>query len=1176
MKSYKNTLLVAFFLVFPCVLQAATCDELMAEYKNLPSDIYEEQMYLDSNGYYLTFNKCSDPTDFEVVKLDERVQMGFIPRNIWRGQLNHYNCIFRTVKVEYTVRCANNLKYKGTEYLLSDARKENESLDILGDKRRAMEAEVHEWIDIPLDYLNSDGSITIDPVTGKKWKDMPKKLDILSIIERWKKQSVSYPEGKYTGTPGKLPRPVLLIHGLGRTFRDWGVEGSNEDDVKKYANGSLPDMLVRSNNLDPESDTNGIYFFQARGNLPTLEEFGNSQSFELYQKIEYVMDDFYGKLGIKWRESGKYQIDLVGHSMGGLLIRDMLRVLRQDKGKFPEGNNNAANRINRVVTVNTPHFGSKLATADVRKIEEELPGIAAVIRDIDNGSVANHTLINAEVRVFEKYLWKWPYFLLGSVYILFFDILGYCDLSTVNLAIDVPLTIKGPYIGVYESELSLGVLGKKKLPDITTLKPFADRLGNTRKLGVHLDKDGSFIKILSYNNGDGPFPLRPDGSKITLLPMYSDSAHWILPELFDMAGEEADRLCATENKEDLGCFALGAAMKNLASGMGGYDIPFAEFEEDFLNILLNIQDSWLRQSDGVVETNSQKFYDPERGSDNLIYNPALKGYFLEPRTYAIHNAIAPWEAVLHGPIEELNHDGATMQGMDLLCALSIACDNALETARAEGRNGVLKLSSALIRGEFSERSLDIAGNFDLAPIYISEGTQALSISANGETILKAGYEPGIGSSITLYNQESVPAQASAEIMPLAKKLAVSVQTEQVEKTELLLNSSIATQPSIARKGDSVIVSFVNYSGQTYKKSFMLPGLSNNLTVSVIAESNAKMSPVIIGSAVASNLETQKPTRPPPGHRLAPITLAILHREARGEHENNTSRPQFLVFNATEDTLEFSKVAYYFTADPARNPKVAVDYPYIPVSLENLGGDQWRFVFDAGNQKIAPKAFFPSKEGWQMRLHYSDWYEQDHFDDWSADYNIGIPNLNRKIVIYDKDGKIIWGNEAPGFESEVEGIIPMPKGTVAWQDDAPWETNAFKPRVTVKNTGSVALSDYRAELWFRVPPGKSLSPLNIWHAPESSPSVSSVKNAGGRVWMLDLHFDKHILYPSDSVSEGNIGLNLTDWSVFDKTVCGIALKDGNGNILFGREPSVAECESYEGPSILPLLLTKAKK
>jgi hypothetical protein len=45
------------------------------------------------------------------------------------------------------------------------------------------------------------------------------------------------------------------------------------------------------------------------------------------------------------------------------------------------------------------------------------------------------------------------------------------------------------------------------------------------------------------------------------------------------------------------------------------------------------------------------------------------------------------------------------------------------------------------------------------------------------------------------------------------------------------------------------------------------------------------------------------------------------------------------------------------------------------------------------------------------------------------------------------------------------------------------------------------------------------------------------------------------------------------SNFDKTVCGIVLKDKDGNVLFGREPSVAECESYDGPELLAPLYSR---
>jgi len=1189
MKNNKVALMILLFILYGISQASETCNAQIKEYQNKPSDINEEQPFLDSNEYYLPYDRCSDPTDIEIDSLGERVQMGFIPRDILSFRFSHYNCIFRTIKVEYTIKCSNNLRYKGTEYLLSDIREENESLDVFGTIKADMEAEAHwDWKSIPLDYLNSDGSITIDPVTGKKWEDKPKKLNIYSIKERWIKQKVKYPEYTYMGTPGRLPRPVLLIHGLDYSHKVWGVEiydeGSDEfrtGKVKKYENGSLPDMLARSNNLYTEKDTtniggvkydinsNGIYFFQSPRDDKGEDakphwgvDSNTSQSYALYEKIKFVMNDFYKeKLGIEWWLSDEYQIDLVGHSQGGLVIREMLRGLRANPPDSKQGNENAANHINRVITVNTPHFGSALATKKehLDSIKQEYPGLATLINDIEEP--IDHTLVKANVDVgfWEKYTGSGALvgitsgatialgvglgIALGPFGAILGVAIGAGSGYLYTDDIDVTLKITGPYLGPYKPKIYTDafIVGEKpfkELDSITDVSVFKERLEKPRKSGDHLGKNSDFIVNLNERNIDGLFPLHPDGSKITLLPMYSDSTNKILPELFEMAGENSDRLCA-QGDIDQNCFAAGVVLKNYAYKMSGYNISDLDFDDGLWDALLSIQNDWLVYGDAVVEANSQKFITNNNIPDNK--------YFLEPRNYAIHDALASWEPVLHGPFGN-NYKGAPQQGLDILCALTPACNNAFINALGN-KNAILILSETVVRGGFNEKYLNVTGDFDLAPIFISEGIQAFSISVNGETVLIAKYEPEKGSSITL-----------------------NYGTEQTEL--LFLGPKFATQPSIARKGDSVFVSFVNYSGKIFRKDYYLPGLSTSVTATVMTQGSA-MSQVIVGNAVATNPETQKLPTPPPGHMLAPVTLAVVHREARGEYESNTSRPRFLVYNATEDTLTFSKVAYYFTADPARVPKVVVDYPYVPVSVENLGGDKWRFVLSVGNQKITPKAFYPSVDGWQIRVHYSDWFEYKHLDDWSADYSLGTVKANRKIVVYDKNGKIIWGNEAPGFESEDNGIVPTPKGTIAWKDDAPWESNSFKPRVTVKNTGSVALSDYHAQLWFRVPQGKKLSvpSPDDWYTPESSPST---KNVGGRVWMLDMRFDKHILYSGDSVSEGNIGLHLTDWSNFDKTVCGIVLKDKDGNVLFGKEPSIVECESYNGPNLLqPLYSLKQK-
>ncbi len=87
---------------------------------------------------------------------------------------------------------------------------------------------------------------------------------------------------------------------------------------------------------------------------------------------------------------------------------------------------------------------------------------------------------------------------------------------------------------------------------------------------------------------------------------------------------------------------------------------------------------------------------------------------------------------------------------------------------------------------------------------------------------------------------------------------------------------------------------------------------------------------------------------------------------------------------------------------------------------------------------------------------------------------------------------------------------------------------------------------------------------VLYTPASKPSLSHL---GENVWELDLFFGRYLLYPGDSVSEGDVGLHLTDWSAFDKTVCGIALTDSEGNVIYGKVPTVAECKSYDSPNYL---------
>ncbi|MDR3000693.1 MAG: putative lipase [Fibromonadaceae bacterium] len=828
----KIALTVAFLILFSGISHAISkndatkvINKLKADNTSLSSPLVSEENVAQAfktppgKDYDASKDRCIEARDFKITNLAMKLQYEFVKKK-WFWELDQWDCQFHVVKIDYELTCLNNLTYNGTHYIASES-----SLIELNregwTRGRRMAREAYGFKEnLPIsEYINANGTITRDAELGE-WRHYTiAKIDTASIFKKWENQKVSVPDYEYAGAPGILPRPVLLIHGLGKTYEDWGVEAYSEGSpefkagkVKKYKNGSLPDMLARSNNLNTDTDainSNGIYFLQIDYDIESVESiFSNVIAF--YEKIEFVMNDYYrDKLGIDWRKSDIYKIDLVTHSLGGLVVRAMLGVMQARIPFLKTGLENPLNHINRLVTVNTPHFGSQLA-ADASRMP---PGLELIVKDIENPT--DHTLVSAKVNLFLEKLGLAVYSIM----------LGYENVAHLILGSEFHLRLKGPYIGVYKPELFVKLYdliegAPTKLDSITTLKDFANMMKVTREFGIFLDKDSRFIDSLSNFSQDiktGIFPLRPDGTPITLLPMYSDSAHKALPELFRLAGEEADYLCSRGEK-DPNCFAVGAFLKSYVKENFNVRLTGEKFDKNFYNALLDIQNDWLKHSDGLVEVNSQKFYNPDR-NDNLIDNPNLKGYFLPPRPYAIHNAISPYEAVLHGPVTPFRNEGATRQGLDLLCALSSACDAAFEKAVAEGRGAVLLLSETLVKGEFSERVLDVTGDFNLAPSYISEGIQGLSISSNGETILTAEYEPEKGSTITL--KSSAPMQpASQGVMPLV--MAMSPMSASAEQFELVVGPEIATQPSISRKGDSVIVSFVNYSGRAFKKEFLLP------------------------------------------------------------------------------------------------------------------------------------------------------------------------------------------------------------------------------------------------------------------------------------------------------------------------------------------------------------------
>ena len=908
--------------------------------------------------------------------------------------------------------------------------------------------------------------------------------------------------------------------------------------VKKYSSGSAPDIIVRNQNIyitDDNINRDGLYFFQAPGKINNEKRWEeaslnwddadtqNSQSRKLYQKLKEILDNFFEGTEINWRETPEVTVDIVAHSQGGLVVREMLRGLRTEGAS--SGPENPANHIGRLITVDTPHLGAATA-AENSKSESFVkhPGLGKIVDDLNKPQ--DHDLANIKVSLdYTDWLTD-----LGLATVN--PLLGWVA-TTAIVTSDYEVNVKGPYLGPYTVSLNVNPLGPGSfdvdIMEIDTLADLREQANYTRNIGKHLYSESKLMQSLNYGTDGESYPKKPNGNNLEIVPLYSGDTKAVVSAALESIDENLKISCPELDNNDskVACVSLESYLESISGYFEKFayntmDVDDIDLDKDLLSILNSLVNDWLANSDLIVESNSQKYESEKLGiSSKLI--PELK----TPRKFELHDALVPWETVTHLDLKIGDMAASARQGLDIACALHLYC------------NEMLAKKAGIELIYLDDGSVDLSGNFDLSPLYLAVGKQGSRVS-DGSNYLEAVYEHGVGSYVNYTNAEG------------------NLQHD------VLLSSDFATNPRLQRKGSVITVSFDNQSGKTFSKDYSMPKMSSQTTFSIIADDGAMLPKVVVGKGVASN----------PSSQIAPVSptawkknrdVFVMHREARGDYEPNTSRPRILVANSTDKDIRGFKVAYYFTADPARNPMVEVDYPKIPVTLENLGGDQWRFILDATDSVLRSKSVFPSLDGWQIRLHYNNWADFNHLDDWSADYNIGYPKNNKKIVVYDASGRILWGQEPSVYKSEDDGVIASPKGILSWSDSAPWEINAFKPQVTIKNTGTIALKDYHAKLWFRVPEEKSLYiPADDWYTPVSKPGL---KNIGENVWELDMHFDTYMLYPKESVIEGNIGLHLTDWSSFDKLVCGIALLDSEGNVIFGKTPSVAECKAYDSPNLL---------
>lgn len=298
----KEPFIFSVFLLFSIAFAEEDYDKAVSKYKDFPADIDEEARWAEPyDETHLPYNRCRNVQNLEIVRVDERADY------YWDGKDDlfdpyHYYCLVSTVRITYRVTCLNKLQYDGYSYFFSDPHKLNKFYNPSDERIEEFKSHAHTWTEKPLRCIKENGRFD---ESCSEFSGYDGAFDQEALIKSWENQRVAFPEWIYQGEPGKkLPRPVIFVHGLNSSYDVWGVipktdvsgdkkkaeKSFQKGLVKKYENGSAPDIIARMQNLDNSEahiNRNGIYFFQAPGKMEGGRMAGSGAGVGRERRLEF-------------------------------------------------------------------------------------------------------------------------------------------------------------------------------------------------------------------------------------------------------------------------------------------------------------------------------------------------------------------------------------------------------------------------------------------------------------------------------------------------------------------------------------------------------------------------------------------------------------------------------------------------------------------------------------------------------------------------------------------------------------------------------------------------------------------------------------------------------------------------------------------------------------------------
>lgn len=1060
---------------------------------------------------------------------------------------------FSKAQVDYTVTCKNGITYAGsTEF-------EHKGKD-------ACYAEpFNSCLRQDFDYqdVGLEGYLSNRPVLGTApHMAYSSVLDEYNLLAgTWAGRTVGYP--RYYGGTNRLAVPVVMINGLGYDYRSWGAvpagvagtEAWRKGLVKDYTMGSLPDIMSRAYGLSKgeEINRNGLYFL----NLDPKFDFSSTQEPQWFvERLGEMITDYAGSAS---NVSGGLQVDLVCHSSGCLLLREILA----RAGEFPAVNGvQPLNHIRRIVSVNAPHEGTGLGKSSSELSGfSEYKGLPALMRQIEQPN-ASEPVLSGKVKLdLSEFGWRncpsggldaacwvlgqhvdFTEAALSSILTGYFLIQQ--DLDEINL------NVTGGLFGPHKAYANWPVPGMSRSKAIE--KPELQTMG--KQMAVMRAAGTDVQSLWLQNRASADYPRKPNGQYYEFVPFYSDRADrietGIMRELSDgafsnMCDPNGSADCAPlqavattlarAKLEEVIEDKVGGALEGTSTG-GAVSLTIAP---SFRTMLSDLQQGWLYHSDLVVEKSSQIW---GLGSGKQDDNGQKIDQLHKAMTYDLHYGSVPEghpnRPVIHGPMNNLAgtsqtspnlaflDQGATLQGLDLFCGLDDACRDLTGRGRPRIYMGAavqammprLNAAGVMETKQVYTQVAKLTGDFQVYPMILSPEFAGVALQdANGNNVAVAGYDPIEGTWIWT---------AGANGGTVTK----------------IADAAHRGQFTVVRTGSLVEIVVTPQMGQPIRTTVSTAWTAAQTNLVVMGDGLATNPAILIGEATPVNPELAKPLQP--WGTVRPLV------QEHGKPEVNQSRPWLWVGNRSDVIQKNLKVTYFFTADPSRKPVVEMDHPRdLKVEQRSLGGDLWAFTVTVPT--VAAQSVFP-KEGMQIRLHYGDWTAWTSTDDPSVGVSVPLPT--DKVLIHDAQGRLIWGDEQLAKRLEtpaVAPVVPVAKPVVyaSWADAG--AANWITPNVTISNaTSSAALaSGFKVVVLLTgVNNRPGLPVLEKWWDPNATGTIS--READGRL-RLEWTFNR-MLAKGQEIKLGQWGIHWPkDYPAFTKDLIQAQWQvlDADGAVLY---------------------------